>query len=445
MAGEKKDNEEFSFIKEKIKDKPVNKKRFILWMGAVVVGAVVFGLIASVTIAIVTPGLEMAMEEKVEPGKVTIPQDENVEDTMGEVSQENDAEDENQENQAKENEVKDEKTEPETVIVNNTVDLTADDFKTLYRQLANVASVAGRYMVTVTGVINEVDWFQDTLESANQDSGIIFADNGQELLILTSCQNILDAQRITLTFCDGKMYGGYIKAYDPNTNISVVAVPIEAIEGTTQEAISKAILGNSYAVSKGDLVVAIGSPLGYTDSATYGVITSSTKNIPAEDTSYRIITTDAIGSDKASGALINTNGEVVGFIKQDFGIDNGLSTITGIAISDLKGLIEKLSNNAELLKLGIKGSEVTTVIAEEHNIPVGLYVKEITMDSPAMNAGIQSGDILIGVDDTTITSFKELQIALSGHVAGEQVTVKVMRQGKNEYKELELEATLIKR
>lgn len=435
MTGEKKDNEEFSFIKEKIKNKPINRKRLFIKAAGCVSGAIVFGVIASLTMIIVLPKLENTTKDVIKPDKVTIPLD------ASEVQETTTLE--NAQDEVKEEEV--EEKEPETVIVNNTVDLTADDFKTLYKSLADVATVASRYMVTVTGVINEVDWFEDTLENENQDSGIIFAENGQELLILSTCVNILEAQRITITFCDGKMYDGYIKSYDPNTNVSVIAVPMEELEENTKEAVTIAVLGNSYAVLKGDLVISIGSPLGYTDSVTYGVITSSAKTVSIEDANYKVITTDAIGSDKASGALINMKGEVIGFIKPDFSLDSVVSTITAIAISDLKPLIEKLSNSAELLKLGIKGSEVTTVLAEEHNLPVGLYIKEVTLDSPAMNAGIQSGDVMVGINDSKISSFKELQAKLAEYVEGDQITAVVMRQGKNEYKELTFEVTLTKR
>ena len=355
MSGENKDNKEFSFITEKIKNKPINKKRVLIRGIMCVCAAIIFGVLASFSFVITKPYFEKLTKEEPVPDKVTIPVDEIFEDVLNT---------ENEENVEPEEEIEEEVVK-ETIIVNNTVALNIDDFKSLYRELASLASKVNTYMVTVTGVTSEVDLFKDTLENTNQLSGVIFADNGQEVLILTRYYAIKEVEKIVVTFCDDQHYNGSIKSYDPSTDIAVVAVPLEEISEETSNSYTTAVLGNSYTVCNGDLVIAAGGPLGYADSATYGIVTSSTKSVSEEDANYKIITTDAVGSSTASGILSNTNGEVIGFIMPEYTADDSASTVTAIAISDLKKLIERLSNNEELLRLGFKGNEVTSEISEE--------------------------------------------------------------------------------
>lgn len=426
MSDEKRENEEYSFITETIKDKPINRKRAFVKIIMCIGAAILFGGLSSFTFVITKPYFEEKTKEEVPPDKITIPSDEMTDNMDEEVS-------------------KQEEQKPETVIVNNTVQLTVDDFKTLYRELANVAAKARKYMVTVTGVSSEIDWFSDTLENTNQASGVIFANNGQEILILSKRELLNDAQKIMVTFCDGEQYEGFIKAYDPNTDIAVIAVQNEGLSEHTNESYEQAVLGNSYATSMGDLTVAVGSPLGYADSATYGIITSSAKNVSAEDANYRIITTDAVGSSMASGVLVNTSGEVIAFIMPEYSTQENSYTVSALAISDLKTLIEQLSNNHELVQFGIKGSDVTAAIAKEHSLPVGIYIKDVIMDSPAMISGIQSGDVLVKLGEHEIKTFKDFQNALLEYKNGDAVDAVVMRQGKDEYKEVVFSVTLKKR
>ena len=115
---------------------------------------------------------------------------------------------------------------------------------------------------------------------------------------------------------------------------------------------------------------------------------------------------------------------------------------SAIGISDLKSSIERLSNGSALAYLGIVGQDVTAQISEEHQIPRGVYISEVTAESPAYNSGLQSGDIIYAVDDTEITTVAELQTLLEGKVPGENVTVRARRVGRDGYAEIEFPVIL---
>jgi S1-C subfamily serine protease len=206
--------------------------------------------------------------------------------------------------------------------------------------------------------------------------------------------------------------------------------------------ISVATLGNSYSVAKGDAVIAVGSPLGYSDSVTYGMLTSTSKSVTTVDANYRIFTTDAVGSANASGVLINLDGEVIGYISPSFSPDSSMRVITALAISDLKSNIVKLSNNEEVVLFGVKGSDVTNNIAEQEGLPVGVYVVETVLDSPAMNAGIQNGDVITKVGGVEVKTVRELQAELSKYQADNVIPIVVKRQGIDEYKDIDFVVSL---
>lgn len=118
-----------------------------------------------------------------------------------------------------------------------------------------------------------------------------------------------------------------------------------------------------------------------------GNITSSAYSISTIDANYDIFTTDIVGSKNGSGALINLNGEVIGIVTQGYSSEGDQNTLTAISISKLKPLIEMLSNNKDIPYIGLEITTVTNTIAKENDIPKGVYIKDVKMDSPAMAAG----------------------------------------------------------
>ena len=102
----------------------------------------------------------------------------------------------------------------------------------------------------------------------------------------------------------------------------------------------------------------------------------------------------------------------------------------------------KLSNGQELAYLGIVGLDVTEEVAEEYGVPMGAYVKQVVIDSPAMEAGIQNGDVIVKLGTTNITSFSDYKDAMLKCQPDDLMMVTVKRMGRDEYVELSYEITL---
>ena len=110
--------------------------------------------------------------------------------------------------------------------------------------------------------------------------------------------------------------------------------------------------------------------------------------------------------------------------------------ISAFGIAELRRIVEKMSNASPIAYMGISGVDVTREANQELGVPYGAYVENIDMDSPAMRAGIQRGDIITMIDDTTIVSFGNYSNTLMAMIPGQTVTVTVKRQVQEEYKEM---------
>lgn len=421
---QEKDNEKFSFIHEKIKEKPLNKRKLLLYLGYAAGLAVVFGLVASLVFAFFQPKFSSLLQPEDEP-VVTIPKDD-AEETETEETTET------------ESEVVPE-TETETGTESSEVPaegIAISDFQKLQNELYAVGREANKFIVTVTGVKSDTDWFNNSYESKGQASGVIIADNGQELLVLTERKVITDAQEMYVTFINDVTAPASMKKYDGNTGIAVLSVPLENIDQGTLQAISVAELGNSLVTTQGMIAIAVGSPLGTNYSVLTGNITSTTNSISTIDRNYTVFTTDIVGSSRGSGVLINTSGQVIGLVMQDYSNEGERNTLTAISISELKSVIEMLSNGQDIPYVGLELTTVTNDIANEYEIPKGAYIKEVRMDSPAMAAGLQKGDVITKMAGETIFNVDTYEKKLMEFAPGEQVEIVVERQSAGRYKEV---------
>lgn len=439
---QEKNQKNFAFINEKIKEKPLNKKRMLIQAAFVVVMAVVFGLVASIVFTYAQPKIEEIMYPKQDP-VVSIPKDEPMEETeqseATEIEETEDSESADTEVSTETTESTGNETENQTPPVAEQVRPTLEDYQALQNEMYAIGREANKFIVTVTGVKSDTDWFNNPYERKGQASGIIIANNGQELLILTEKKVLSDAQEIFVTFNNDDSVQAVVKKYDGNTGITVLSVPLGEMKVSTMDAISIATLGNSLSVTQGTLVLAVGSPLGTNYSVLTGNITSTTNVISTIDANYKVFTTDIVGSSEGSGALINLNGEVIGLVMQDYGNAGDENTLTAVSISELKTLIEMLSNNQDIPYLGLGVKTVTSAIANEYEIPKGVYIKDVAMDSPAMAAGLQSGDVLTEIGEVSVYTTESYENQLLSAVPGELIPVVIQRQGSEGYTEIECE------
>lgn len=413
-------SEEFSFMNEKIKDKPFYKKKWVQIAAATLALAVVFGLVAGVSFAKMNEWIQLKKEQE-EMKEIEIPKDSGEEADKTEEAEVS----------------RPEETEP--VVVE--AELTVKEYGKLYEELQTVASEASRALVSVTAVSNDVDWFNEAYENRGQSEGMIIGDNGVELLVLTGYSDIQCCDGIHITFCDESFAPAVLKNYDVTTDLAVLSVNLSDISEKTQKEIEEAELGNSMLLEPGDPVIAIGRADGSEHSLKIGELTSTKNKQSVVDAEYTILMTDMIRNHGADGVLINLSGQIVGILQDRYLSENMESVVTAYGISDLKSLLERLSNNQDVAYLGIKGVPVTKE-AKDGGVPEGIYVTEVLIDSPAMKGGIQTGDIIQALNGQSVREMSQLSSVLTKLSDQQNISLEGRRLTKDGYKKINYQTFL---
>ena len=413
------------FINERIIRQPLSRRELLRGVSVLFGSAVLFGVVAAVVFAAVRPGAEtlFAGAVKGEVTPVTIPKDEpeTAESTPAPT-----------------------KEVPIEDILKSAMEeypFSVDDLNALYGSLRSVVQQADKSIVTVHSVRTQTDWFNNPVENSGLFSGVVIAFANQELLVLVPDGAVEDAEAIRVTFSEGSEVQGRIKETDPHSGMAIVGISIADLGKTLLEEVKVLELGNSYSVKQGDMVAAVGGPAGVVHSVGYGFISYISKNVQVTDGVTRIFYADVKGNAATGTFLINTAGQIIGWVTDEFKNEGSRDMTAAIAISDYKSILERMSNGTPFPYFGIKGQEVTAVMNGQ-GMPLGVYVAEVNENSPAYQAGIQRGDIVTAVGKKAIVTMKDFQTALEGLVPGENAEVTVSRSGIEEYQEIQFQITI---
>jgi S1-C subfamily serine protease len=408
------EEEEYSFLQEIIKDEAGDQAKWKHDVLRRIQLGLIFGLVACFTFFACKPWVEKRFEEN--PTEVTIPQDE---------QQEKD------QTQQEEEQVQEQKTV-----------LTTETYQEMLNNLKQVSGEVRKSVVEIQGAVTEEEFSKDQEDKEKSISGMIVADNGQELLILAGELPVKDAKIIRVTFSRDSQCDAILKSRDAGLGLCVYAVQRKNIADDVWAQIETATLGGSKVVSEGDTVIAVGKLYGCDTIAGYGVIESGENYLDKADGQYQTIYTDVAGDISGSGVLVNIRGEVIGIINTSVRTDNQTNKISGYGISDIKDVIELLSNGKNVPYLGVSGVEVSSEM-QGQGIPQGVYVKEVDAGSPAMAAGIQSGDIITNIADTDIINLLGYHNTLMKQNVGDKILVRGKRQGTGgEYVDIDFGVTV---
>jgi serine protease Do len=277
-------------------------------------------------------------------------------------------------------------------------------------------------------------------------SGFIFDSNGW---IMTNRHVVEGSQQLLVTLQDGREFAAEIYGVDTLTDLAIIKVEAGDLPA--------APLGNSAELQVGQLAIAIGTPLGnFANTVTTGVISGLGRQIvagdvegtsPAEQLNNLIQTDAAINPGNSGGPLVNSGGQVIGVNTAVARAAQGIGF--AIPIDLAKPIMEQALNGEELARpwIGIYYSEVTPELSEELELSVdyGVIVERpledrpaVFPDSPAEQAGIQEGDVIVALDDTRIDQDHQLQQLVLSHRPGDTITLRIVRGSS----ERELEVTL---
>ncbi len=265
-------------------------------------------------------------------------------------------------------------------------------------------------------------------EVRSAGSGVIVdAKNGY---ILTNHHVIASADEIEILLSDKRSLKATVVGSDAGTDIAVLQV--EELKNLVQMP-----LGNSEQVRVGDFVVAIGNPFGLSHTVTSGIISALGRTGLSRDGYEDFIQTDAsINPGNSGGALINLGGELIGINSAIFsGSGGNIGIGFAIPVNIAKSIMAQLIEHGEVQRgmLGVSISDFNAETAEALGIEddvAGALVQEVVSDSAAEGAGIEVSDIIIAVDDSTITSASDLRTTIGLRRSGDIVRIKLIRDGK---------------
>lgn len=258
-----------------------------------------------------------------------------------------------------------------------------------------------------------------------QASGVIIDEKGY---IVTNNHVIDDAARVQVTLKDGRTFMGEVVGTDPATDVALIRVDANNLPAAT--------LGDSEKLKAGQIVLAIGNALGLPGAPTVsmGVISALGRPLPGTDFVLEgLIQTDAsINPGNSGGPLADLNANVIGINTAMIPFAQGVGF--AIPAHTMKRVIEQILENGRVVRpwLGISGIDMNPAIARRYNLPLesGVLLVEIGRESPAYEAGLRVGDILVQMGDQEIKDMKDLVLALSKLSIGYVLKIALVRMGR---------------
>jgi S1-C subfamily serine protease len=265
-----------------------------------------------------------------------------------------------------------------------------------------------------------------------QGSGFIIDKSG---IVLTNAHVVDKADRVTVTLNDGRTFPGEVQGTDEVTDLAVVKINTKELNLPT------ATLGDSDAVKVGDWAIAVGNPLGFDNTVTLGIISTlkrSSAAVGIPDKRLDFIQTDAaINPGNSGGPLLNSRGEVIGIntaIRAD-----AMGIGFAIPIDKAKAIYAQLAKGEQVSHpfLGIQMIALTPEMARENNsdpnapliVPEvkGVLVMRVVPNTPAEEAGIRKGDVIVQIDGEGVTEPEQLQNLVENSKIGQILQLKVRR------------------
>jgi serine protease Do len=257
-------------------------------------------------------------------------------------------------------------------------------------------------------------------------SGFIVSKDG---LILTNAHVVQDAQDVTVKLTDRREYRAKVLGADPKTDVAVIKIEAKGDLPVVQ-------LGDAKQLRPGEWVAAIGSPFGFENTVTAGVVSAKGRSLPS-DSGVPFIQTDvAVNPGNSGGPLFNARGEVVGINSQIYSQSGGYQGVSFAIPIDVATRVQQqivATGKVQHARLGVAVQEVNQALADSFKLdrPAGALVASVEKGSPADKAGLQPGDVIHAVDGRAIMASGDLPAQISLATPGQKVQLQVWRQGRD--------------
>ena len=306
--------------------------------------------------------------------------------------------------------------------------------------LPSIVGIEVSYNVTSNSIGSFFGYNQPQTSTATATgSGIIISEDGyivtnNHVVDSSSSNSYYELSKATsikiklnnATYGDDATYVAKVVGQDSQTDLAVLKIE--------KTGLTAAEFADSDQAVVGEFVMAVGSPLGLDTTVTQGIISAVNREVESDGTKYTCIQTDAaINSGNSGGALVNSDGKVIGINTLKLS-GTGVEGIGfAIPINSATDVISQLKDHQKVLRpyIGIKGINLDEQTAKKNKLEVGVYVKSVEDFSAAEKAGIKAGDVIIKADGKSITTMDELNEIKNSHKIGDNMTLTVNRNVNN--------------
>jgi serine protease Do len=256
-----------------------------------------------------------------------------------------------------------------------------------------------------------------------EGSGFIVSPDGY---ILTNAHVVANADEVTVKTTDRREYTAKVVGSDEQTDVAVLKIEAKNLPTVR--------LGDPEKLRPGEWVVAIGSPFGFENSVTAGIVSATSRAMPGGNYTPFIQTDVAVNPGNSGGPLFNMNGEVVGINSQIYSATGGYMGVSfAIPIDVANNVKEQLIKDGRVTRsrIGVSIQNVNAQLAESFGLdrPRGALVGMVEEDSPGEKGGIKPGDVILKVDDQTIETSSEVPVLIASKKPGSKVDIQVWRNG----------------
>lgn len=301
--------------------------------------------------------------------------------------------------------------------------------KNVSDSISNIINTVKPSVVTITTLTQQKDFFNMPINSQDNGSGIIFHKTSSEVYVVTNYHVVQNATSIGVAIEDKEPVSAKLMAKDPNYDLAVLSIKYSDLLALNIKDVKVAKFGNSENLLTGDYAIAIGNALGEGNTATFGIISATSRDIVVSNRSLNVIqTTAAINPGNSGGALVNSNGEVIGIntakINSNVVEGIGYSISSNIAIP----LIEQMMNNTNPATLGVYIADAAS--DQNSNYKMGALIIEVMPNGSAFKAGLKANDIITGLNENPILNSKQLIEEMKKYSIKNTIKVKILRNGK---------------
>ncbi len=436
---------EKKFMREKIVKPQETKGKKAGRLFCLVLCAIILGIVAAVSFVVSVPLAKKYLGEETSASTfpITIEKDEELTTSSAVM--------ETMESTAPEETIPQPETEPSSVDEDeirellkeelNEMEWSPEKIRAFNQAVTEIGADANASIVTVSSVKQQMDWFDNPVESTGKYAGVILAVNPTEIVILTGEEAVDEADSLRIMFHDGTTSEGLVKQKDSVCGMVTISVNPANVPKLTKDYIEPVELGNSYSVKNGDMVLAVGSPASRVHSLKHGIISYVANGVQTIDGQTRVFYTDIICNEEKGTFFLNLSGQLIGWATSMFHTEDNSGETMIMPVSEYKGMLQRLGNGVDIPYLGIMGLEVSSKMQTE-GIPRGIYITESQSEGPAYLAGIQNGDILTMIQGEEILTIRDFQSKLETMQSGAEVIITVKRKGMDEYKEIEYHVTI---